>query len=149
MRLAIASTTTAANVDALLTRHLGRRGLQQFHSVSCGDLVQQKKPEPDVYQLALSTLGLPADRCVAFEDSQNGLRAAKAAGLFTVVTPSQWTMGDDFGGANLELPHLGDAAYPLPSEQAEAVGGPWLGVAELRSLHDVAMHVSTSERRAP
>ena len=149
LRLAIASTTTAANVDALLTRHLGRRGLQQFHSVSCGDLVQQKKPEPDVYQLALSTLGLPADRCVAFEDSQNGLRAAKAAGLFTVVTPSQWTMGDDFGGANLELSYLGDAGHPLPSEQAEAVGGPWLGVAELRSLHDVAMHVPTSERRAP
>ena len=48
LRLAIASTTTAANVDALLTRHLGRRGLQQFHSVSCGDLVQQKKPQRSI-----------------------------------------------------------------------------------------------------
>ncbi len=147
--LAIASTTTAANVDALLTRHLGRSGLRQFHTIACGDLVQQKKPAPDIYQLALSTLGLPADRCVGFEDSVNGLRAAKAAGLFTVVTPSQWTAGGDFAEADLELPYLGDPEHPLPPTQAAAVGGPWLGLAQLKSLHAAAMRDSVSERARP
>ena len=145
LMLAIASTTTAANVDALLTRHLGSGGLRQFYTIACGDLVLQKKPAPDIYQLALSTLGLPAERCVAFEDSPNGLYAAKAAGLFTVVTPSQWTAGKDFAGADLELPFLGDADHPLPPAQEAAVGRLWLGVAELRLLHAAAIKCSVAE----
>ena len=145
LRLAIASTTTTANVDALLTRHLGSSGLRQFYTIVCGDLVQQKKPAPDIYQLALSTLGLPAERCVAFEDSPNGLRAAKAAGLFTIVTPSQWTAGENFAGADVELPFLGDADHPLPPAQAATVGGHWLGIAEIRSLHAAAIQSSVAE----
>ncbi|TMG95878.1 MAG: HAD family hydrolase [Betaproteobacteria bacterium] len=146
--LAVASTTTAANVDALLTRHLGRGSLRQFHTIACGDLVEQKKPAPDIYERALSTLGLPADRCVAFEDSRNGLYAAKAAGLFTVVTTSQWTEGDDFTDADLQLSYLGDADHPLPPAQAARVGGPWLGFCELRSLHEKATRDSSSEAAA-
>ena len=138
MRLAIASTTTAENVHALLTRHLGADALQRFACIACGDHVERKKPAPDIYALALATLGEPARRCVAFEDSANGLRAAKAAGLCTVVTPSQWTLGEDFSAADLVLSHLGDPAHPLPPAQAATVGGPWLGLSELRSLHAAA-----------
>jgi HAD superfamily hydrolase (TIGR01509 family) len=145
LRLAIASTTTAANVDALLARRLGRSGLRQFYTIACGDLVQRKKPAPDIYQLALSTLGLPGGRCVAFEDSPNGLRAAKAAGLFTVVTPTQWTAGGNFAGADVELSFLGDADHPLPPPQAAALGGNSLGIAELRSLHAAAIQSSLAE----
>jgi HAD superfamily hydrolase (TIGR01509 family) len=145
LRLAIASTTTAANVDALLTRHLGRGSLRQFHTIACGDLVEEKKPAPDIYQLALSTLGLSAERCVAFEDSPNGLRAAKAAGLFTVVTPSQWTEGEAFPDADVELPFLGDADHPLPPAETAMVGGAWLGLTQLRTLHREAMRDPVSD----
>ena len=138
VRLAIASTTTAENVHALLTRHLGADALQRFACIACGDHVERKKPAPDIYALALATLGEPARRCVAFEDSANGLRAAKAAGLCTVVTPSQWTLGEDFGAADLLLSHLGDPGHPLPPAQAAMVGRPWLGLSELRSLHAAA-----------
>ena len=55
---------------------------------------------------------LSAD-CVAIEDSANGLAAAKGAGLFTVVTPSQWTRDEDFRRADLLLPSLGSSLYPL------------------------------------
>ena len=48
---------------------------------------------------ATGRLGVPAAACVAFEDSGNGVRAAKAAGLFTVVTPTIWTATQDFHGA--------------------------------------------------
>ena len=80
-------------------------------------------------------LGRSADECAAFEDSPNGVRAAKRAGLFTVVTPSLWTVDGSFEEADLLLPHLGDPDHPLPESAAGAVGAPWLDVAALRTLH--------------
>ena len=90
VRLAIVSTTNADNVAILLTRHLGASALHMFSCIACGDHVAHKKPAPDVYHLALAMLGEQAHHCIAFEDSLNGLRAAKAAGIFTVMTPSEW-----------------------------------------------------------
>jgi HAD superfamily hydrolase (TIGR01509 family) len=142
VQLAIASTTAAPSVAALLSRHLGGSALRQFHTIVCGEHVRRKKPAPDIYELALATLGRAADECVAFEDSVNGLRAAKATGLFTVVTPSQWTVGGDFVEADLELPHLGDPEYPLPQAQTAALSGPWLGLEQLASLHGKANHAA-------
>ena len=135
VRLAIASTTSPQNVDALLTRHLGRGGLRMFDAIACADHVHRKKPAPDVYHLALAMLGLPATACVAFEDSPNGLRAAKRARLFTVVTPSPWTAGERFPGADLELPHLGDETYALPSAVARTLGASRLDLVTLCRLH--------------
>ncbi len=112
LKLAIASTTTSANVDALLQANLGAARDIAFDVVACGDVVAQKKPAPDIYRLALSSLRLPSEACVAFEDSLNGLRAAKAAGLVTVVTPSRWTVEEDFAGADLVLPSLEGLQLP-------------------------------------
>ena len=138
VRLAIVSTTNADNVAILLTRHLGASALHMFSCIACGDHVAHKKPAPDVYHLALAMLGEQAHHCIAFEDSLNGLRAAKAAGIFTVMTPSEWTAGEDFGDADLLLPHLGDREHELPVQDAAAVGGAWLGLAELRRRHAAA-----------
>lgn len=136
VRLAIASTTTSANVHALLARQMGGSA-RWFDTIACGDLVASKKPAPDIYRAALAAMGLSSAQAVAFEDSVNGVRAAKAAGLFTVVTPSQWSNGEAFD-ADLALDHLGDADHPLRPEQARLVGAPWLGLAELRALHAAA-----------
>lgn len=131
-KLAIASTTTAVNVDALLQATLGSRGLDMFSVIACGDQVQAKKPAPDIYLLALRGLGLPADRAAAVEDSSNGLRAALAAGLWTVVTPTYWSEDGDFSGANLLLPDLGDPANPLQGEPGGRLQrAAWLGFEEL------------------
>ena len=106
LKLAIASTTTSANVSALLQANLGAASDIGFDVIACGDQVQEKKPAPDIYRLALGSLRLSAESCMAFEDSANGLRAAKAAGLATVITPSRWTAGEDFSSADLVLPSL-------------------------------------------
>ncbi len=143
LKLAIASTTTAANVDTLLSRHLGEQARDSFSAIACGDQVSAKKPAPDIYSLALASLGLPAEACVAFEDSANGLRAAKAAGLFTIVTPTPWTAGQDFAGADLRLSHLGDPGQPLTAAERDRIGGPWLGLAQLEALH--ARRLRTAE----
>lgn len=131
-RLAIASTTTAVNVDALLQSNLGSHGLEMFSVIACGDQVRAKKPAPDIYRLALRHLDLPADRCIAFEDSANGLRAAVASGLWTVVTPTCWTEGSDFTSAGLVLPGLGDPGSPLPNEPGNRLRtSAWLTLDEL------------------
>jgi HAD superfamily hydrolase (TIGR01509 family) len=135
LRLGIASTTTAVNVDALLRSTLGPRGLKLFSVIACGDQVRAKKPAPDIYRLALHHLGVPARRAVAFEDSANGLKAAVTAGLWTVVTPTFWTEGSDFSAAGIVLPSLGSPAAPLvgePGRQLDAAA--WLTLAELERL---------------
>ncbi len=135
IRVGIASTTTSANVAALLDAELGRNAHKRFAVIACGDVVPAKKPAPDIYHLALSTLGLGPANAVAFEDSANGLAAAKAAGLFTVVTPTRWTAFQDFGEADLTLPHLGDPDNPLDSVSAGRVGGAFLTLEALERLH--------------
>jgi len=134
-RLAIASTTTAVNIDALLNSAFGPRGIEMFTVIACGDQVRAKKPAPDIYRLALQTLGIGPERAVAFEDSANGLRSAVAAGLWTVVTPTFWTQGSDFSAAGLLLPHLGDPSRPLPAEPGGALKSQaWLDMDELQEL---------------
>jgi len=134
-RLAIASTTTAANVEALLSSALGPSGLRRFSVVACGDQVRAKKPAPDIYRRALAELRLTPDRAIAFEDSENGLRAATAAGLWTLVTPTRWTQHGDFRAAGLVLPRLGDPGAPLDGEPGRRLrDGAWLRFEELFRL---------------
>ena len=112
MKLAIASTTTSANVDALLRANLSQVPHLAFNVIACGDQVRAKKPSPEIYHLVLASLHLPATSCIAFEDSLNGLRAAKAAGLVTVVTPSRWNASEDFSAADRVLASLEDLDVP-------------------------------------
>ena len=108
-RLAIATTTTPANIDALFSATLGDTGHDLFEVICAGDSVPNKKPAPDVYLLALERLSLPAASCIAIEDSRNGLLSARAAGIATIVTPGIYTRGEDFDEAALvvdDLEHL-------------------------------------------
>jgi len=137
LRLAIASTTTAVNVDALLQSAFGSGGIGMFDVIACGDQVRLKKPAPDIYRLVLDHLGIDPGAAVAFEDSHNGLRAASGAGLWTVVTPTYWTEQHDFRGAGLLLPGLGDPQRPLPGEPGgQLEDAAWLSVAELARRSD-------------
>ena len=139
VRLAIASTTTSANIAALIGAQFGAEAWNWFEALACGDVVSSKKPAPDIYTRALGMLRLPATDCVAFEDSVNGLRSAKAAGLYTVVTPTAWSAGQDFSGADLLLGSLGDAAAPLAAGDARLAGGPQLTLERLQQLHTAAL----------
>jgi HAD superfamily hydrolase (TIGR01509 family) len=108
--LAVATTTSPENVEALVRATLGAGMTEIFSVVAAGDMVGAKKPAPDVYLLALERLGVAAADCVAFEDSRNGLLAAKAAGIFTVVTPGRFTAQEDFTGADRLVERLGPLA---------------------------------------
>ena len=106
--LALATTTTAANIDALLRVPLGRDWPSMFSAVCDGATPGAKKPAPDVYLAVLARLQLPANDCLAIEDSETGLQAAHAAGIPTVVTSTAWTRGQSFAAARVALTEFGD-----------------------------------------
>lgn len=106
LMLAIATTTSRPNVTALIAATLGAPAIDWFASIRTGEDVAAKKPDPQVYHLVLSDLGLTARESLAFEDSRNGLLAARAAGLRTVITPSLYSRDDDVTGADLILDPL-------------------------------------------
>ena len=106
LRPGIRTTTTPANIDALLTATLGDEGHDLFEVICAGDSVPNKKPAPDVYLLALEKLGLPAAQCLAIEDSRNGLLSSHTAGIATIVTPGIYTHDQDFSEAVLVVNDL-------------------------------------------
>lgn len=135
LQLALVSTSATTNLAALLKATLGEGAHRWFESVTSAEQVARKKPAPDLYLHALSALRLSAERCVAFEDSANGVTAARAAGLYTVVTPSRYTAGQQFPDADLVLPYLGDPDFPLPEDAAQQLGAPMLDIPGLTRLH--------------
>ena len=106
LMLAIGTTTSRANVVSLLHKTLGPRSLDLFSSIRTGEDVRAKKPDPEVYRLVLSDLGVEGCECLCIEDSRNGLMAARAVGMRTVITASLFTSHEDFSGADLILRNL-------------------------------------------
>jgi HAD superfamily hydrolase (TIGR01509 family) len=117
IRLAIATTAARAAARAVIDAHPELSGA--FDAIVCGEDVTQKKPAPEVYAIALSRLAHDAAACVAIEDSQAGVAAARGAGLATLVTVSQFTACDDFRGAACVLDGLGE-----PQQPARVIAGP-------------------------
>ncbi|MET0858392.1 MAG: HAD family hydrolase [Telluria sp.] len=138
--IAIATTTTPANVDALLRTPFGSDWRSLFATVCDGSTAGAKKPAPDVYLATLAALGLQAAECIAIEDSENGLRAAGAAGIPTVVTPTAYTRGHQFDAALMQLPHLGDPDQPIKVPGADQR---WVDLAALRRWHDASSNPGT------
>jgi HAD superfamily hydrolase (TIGR01509 family) len=108
LRLAVATTTSPANVEALCMAIWGQTASAMFDVIAAGDEVAAKKPAPDVYDLALKRLGLPASAALAFEDSRNGVLSAHAAGLRVVAAPSLYTAADDLTAATHLCADLSD-----------------------------------------
>jgi HAD superfamily hydrolase (TIGR01509 family) len=105
LKLAIASTTTRANIEFLLHYVFSRQTRDVFDLIASGDSAP-KKPAPAIYDFVLDRLGLRAIDALAIEDSANGLASAKGADLCTLVTPTFWTECEDFSTADAVLPTL-------------------------------------------
>ncbi len=110
--LAVASTSSERSVRAVLAHAVGTE-LAGKLSILAGDVVATKKPDPAIYELAIARLGVRTSDAIAIEDSRNGLLAAVAAGLVTVITVSTYTSNEDFSEAALVLSDLGDPGAPM------------------------------------
>lgn len=80
----------------------------KFDIVLAGDVVSHKKPDPEIYNLALSKTGLKPDEVIIVEDSKNGVVAGKAAGAKVIVTTNYYTEKEDVSGGDIIVTCLGD-----------------------------------------
>jgi HAD superfamily hydrolase (TIGR01509 family) len=136
VRLAIATTTTPENVAALLASAPEPDLMEWFEVVAAGDVVPNKKPAPDIFELALRELDLPPSSCVAIEDSDNGVRSALGAGLEALlVTVSSYTQGQDFSAAPLVVDQLGEPDQPAIALVGDLSGRSCVDLELLRGLH--------------
>jgi len=134
LRLALVTTTTLENVMALLESNLGPGSIQWFDVIAAGDVVDLKKPAPDVYLHAMEKLGLPASDCLAIEDSDNGIAAATAAGVKTLVTVTDYTQHREFSAAIIVLDQLGEPGAGFKVLSGDAGGHGHVDVAFLNWL---------------
>ena len=107
LRLAVCSTSAEKAVTNLVNTLMGPERAAKFQ-IFAGDMVKNKKPAPDVYNMAVDTMGLDKSKCVIVEDSGIGLGAAVAAGISCIVTKSSYTAGEDFSKADMVVEELGD-----------------------------------------
>lgn len=107
VKLGVCTTSNAAFIDAVLDL-FGQERKNYFSFVHAGDVVKKKKPDPEIYEMAKSSLGLPVNQCIVIEDSRNGLLAATGAGLPTLITVSTYTGDEDFHEAVKVVSELGD-----------------------------------------
>lgn len=105
LKIGLASSSSCKWV----TGHLSRLGLLDYFDVIRGeDDVASTKPDPELYLKVIAALGFPASRVIAFEDSPNGILAAKRAGLFCVAVPNFLTSQLPLDLADLRLDSLSD-----------------------------------------
>ncbi|HHJ15757.1 MAG TPA: HAD family hydrolase [Gammaproteobacteria bacterium] len=135
LRLGIATTTTPANVTALLRHNLASDSESWFEVIAAGSVVPAKKPAPDIYHYAMQAMDVSPEECLAFEDSENGLHSAQDAGLATLVTASQYTQDHDFDGAVLVLDQLGEPDRPFEVLAGDAGGHKMVDIELLHDLH--------------
>jgi len=105
VRLAVATTGTRAWVQPLLDHLFGEH---RFEVVVTADEAPNRKPDPSAYRITLEKLRLVPREAVAVEDSRNGLRAARAAGLRCAVVVNDYSRDQNFEGADLVLDGVGD-----------------------------------------
>jgi HAD superfamily hydrolase (TIGR01509 family) len=119
---AIVTTTSRTNVEVLLRATLGAEAAGRFAAWVCGEDVARKKPDGEAYRVALDRLRLPARACVAVEDSRNGLLAARAAGIATVIVRSLYARNEDFREAAAVFDGYAPAAsHGLDADRLAAV----------------------------
>lgn len=138
LRLALATSSARSNLEALLDMNLRADWRDGFDAIESCDTVAAKKPSPAVYLAALRGLNLPPGTCIAIEDTLNGLKAARAAQLVTVITTHRYTQAHAFTGAALVTDGLGEPDAPCTVSAGLLGGEPCVTVPLLRRLLTVA-----------
>jgi HAD superfamily hydrolase (TIGR01509 family) len=133
--VAVASTSAEPSVRVTLERAVGAQEAKAVR-VFAGDIVPKKKPAPDIYLLALDSLGVPADSAVVVEDSRNGLLAATGADVTCMITVNDFTAAEDFSEAALVVSSLGDPGEPavVLENRSRATPGDRITLADLTQL---------------
>lgn len=118
VKLAVCSSSDDRAVGHVVNL-MGKERAKHFKIFAAGS-ISKLKPDPEVYALAIRELRVPAEDCVAIEDSHDGLLAAKAAGLACIVAPSSYTVHQDFRLADLVVGGLNELDLDTVIRQARS-----------------------------
>jgi HAD superfamily hydrolase (TIGR01509 family) len=118
VKVGLASSSTDQWVRGNLAEHgiLGR-----FQAIRTRTQVARAKPFPDLFLAAAEALGAAPERCIALEDSMNGVRSAKEAGMFCIAVPNSLTCQLDLSAADLQVASLRDFTFAGLSQLPERV----------------------------
>jgi HAD superfamily hydrolase (TIGR01509 family) len=130
LRTAVASSSSAEWVRPWLSRH---GLLDRFDAICTRDDVNRVKPAPDLFALAAERLGVAAETCLVFEDSPNGIRAARAAGMHVVAVPRGLTRTLPLPGPDLIVDSLADLSLPGMLERLALVAAPQANASHVRA----------------
>lgn len=134
LKLGIATSSARSNIETLLDNNLPPGWRHWFSALETCDSVPQKKPSPAVYLAALAQLGTDAHYTVALEDTRNGLAAARAAGLVTIVTTHRFTRDHQFPDADLVVDSAGEPDAPFTVLQGCAAGHRYVDLSLFETL---------------
>ena len=129
-RLAVATTGSHSWVERVLDQVFGDT---PFEALVTGDEVEERKPDPEAFVVALERLGVERAGAVAVEDSNKGLEAAEAAGLPCAIVANGYTLEEDFSAAGVVLDGFGEPDVPA-QVLADAAGTGCAGVLDLATL---------------
>ncbi|MGD8931391.1 MAG: HAD family hydrolase [Chromatiales bacterium] len=136
VRLAIATTTTPENVSALLRYSLAPDAEDWFEVIAAGDIVPAKKPAPDIYLWAMQQMDLQPEDCMAFEDSENGVKSVWDAGIRSLlVAINDYTRDQDFTGASLVVDQFGEPDRPFQVLSGDPAGKQYVDLELVQTLH--------------
>jgi beta-phosphoglucomutase-like phosphatase (HAD superfamily) len=133
LAMGLTTTTSRANVDALLTVHLGARWRDWFAVVVCGEDVERKKPDPEVYVRAVAAQGLNPQQALAIEDSPDGAASASAAGVPVVVARSAYFANAHIDGALAVGPGLHERQGWQPTLSVQSDSRAMVALADLEA----------------
>lgn len=102
-KVGIASSSIREHINLIVSR-LGIADF--FDAITSGEEVDNGKPAPDIFLKAAAKLGMNPAECVVLEDAMNGMRAGKAAGMYVIVVPNEFTQDEDFSAADLRVSSL-------------------------------------------
>ena len=133
--LAIVTTTSRVNLQALLRARLGRDGSQWFPVQVCGEDVVSKKPDPEAYQRALRELRIGPLQALAIEDSPGGAASARAANVPVIVARSRYFADVPFEGVTAIGPGLHTRRGWLPALPGATSGDGPVTLSDLMCWH--------------
>ena len=134
LAVGICSASTRGGFEKVVDSVVGKERLAKLDVIIAGDDVSNKKPNPEIYNVAASRLGLPASACVVVEDSIVGLRAAKAAEMACIITYTEETAGEDFYGTGADAKLLDFSPGVTAADVFDA--GPTVAAELLPTLRD-------------
>jgi HAD superfamily hydrolase (TIGR01509 family) len=148
LTMGITTTTSRANVDALLTVHLGVRWRAWFAVVVCSEDVERKKPDPEVYVRAVAALRLSPHQVLAIEDSPDGAAAAIAAGVPVIVARSAYFAGAHIDAARAVGPGLHERPGWQPTLSLRNDSGAMVGLEDLEAWWQLTQGATQSRLAA-